>query len=222
MWEVPAVSVLPPREWVSPANTSETVCVCGLRRTLCQGNLKCVVISKDWLLLPQLSLGDTLHTSYLPPLRQRHGWEGSSKQWLPGVSKTSECEKTNCKLKKKSTQTLPPPPAQTSGTNKQKKLKKWKHQHSKPSPFWNETHCENTAQGDTWWSEQQKGLTKMDLIHPPVPKQVQPLLILTDAFLISFKIPSDRVLKIITSLFLLSDYITLPTGKQQTNMLQTQ
>lgn len=222
MWEVPAVSVLPPREWVSPANTSETVCVCGLRRTLCQGNLKCVVISKDWLLLPQLSLRDTLHTSYLPPLHQRHGWEGSSKQWLPGVSKTSECGKKIANLKKKSTRTLPPPPAQTSGTNKQKKLKKWKHQHSKPSPFWNEKHCENMAQGDTWWSEQQEGLTKMDLIHPPVPKQVQPLLILTDAFLISFKISSDRVLKIISSLFLLSDYITLPTGKLQTNMLQTQ
>lgn len=62
----------------------------------------------------------------------------------------------------------------------------------------------------------------MDLIHPLVPKQVQPLLILTDAFPISFKISSDTVLKIISNLFLLSDYIIVPTGKQQTGMLQTQ
>lgn len=62
----------------------------------------------------------------------------------------------------------------------------------------------------------------MDLIHLLISKQVQPLLVLTDAFLISLKTSSDRVLKILSSLFLLSDYITVPIGKQQTKLLQTE
>lgn len=60
----------------------------------------------------------------------------------------------------------------------------------------------------------------MNLIHPLVFKCVQALLILTDVFLISFKISSDRAIKNISSLLLLSDYTTVPTGEQQAKALQ--
>lgn len=67
---------------------------------------------------------------------------------------------------------------------------------------------------------EEKGLTKMNLITPLVLRWVQALLILTDAFLISFKISSDRAIKNISSLFLLSDNTTVSSCKQQTNTLQ--
>lgn len=65
----------------------------------------------------------------------------------------------------------------------------------------------------------EKGLTKINLIHPLILKWVQVLLILTDAFLISFKISSDRAIKIyLASFFLL--IIPVPSCKQQVNILQ--
>lgn len=136
-----------------PQPTLLRLCICGLRRTICQCKLKCVAINEDWLLLPQLSLHYTLHTSYLSPLHQRNGWEGSSKQWLPEVSKTSECEKANCTLENgKSTQIHPPLSAQTSRTNKQNNGKSVNINIQKPSPFKNESNFKNMAQGDTWLS----------------------------------------------------------------------
>lgn len=67
---------------------------------------------------------------------------------------------------------------------------------------------------------EEKGLTKINLITLLVLKWVKALWILTDAFLISFKISSDRAITNISSLFLSSHYTSVPSCKQQANMLQ--